>query len=183
MSRSDVSLGMVTISLHWLVGLSFIGLLALGIYMDETHAYALYPIHKSLGTLLLLLVIPRIIWRYVQGFSAPQGDSSEAMQKLARAVQYLLLVGTLMMPISGIMMSAFGGYGLAVFGLEIFPENPDSANPGEFIPFNDLLAQLGHVIHGLGGKLMILAIVLHLGGALKHHLIDKDRTLIRMIRS
>jgi len=182
MTQVNNSLGAVTISLHWLVGLTFIGLMAVGIYMEETHAYALYPLHKSVGALLLLLVIPRIVWRLKQGFPAAEGDASPAAQILAKTVQYALLAGTLLMPLSGIMMSAFGGHGLAVFGLEIFPMNPDPADPNEVIPFNGLLAQVGHVIHGLGGKLMILAVVLHLAGALKHHFIDKDKTLVRMVK-
>ena len=182
MTRTHDSLGAVTISLHWLVGLTFIGLMALGIYMEETHAYEFYDLHKSIGALLLLLVVPRIVWRFMQGFPAADGDATPAAQKLAKAVQYLLLAGTLLMPVSGIMMSAFGGHGLAVFGMGIFPENPDPSNPGEVIPFNGALAQVGHVIHGLGGKLMILAILLHLAGALKHHFIDKDKTLVRMVK-
>jgi len=182
MTQVKDSLGAMTISLHWLVGLTFIGLMSVGIYMEETHTYALYPLHKSIGALLLLLVIPRIVWRFMQGFPSAEGNASPAAQILAKVVQYLLLAGTLLMPLSGIMMSAFGGHGLAVFGLEIFPMNPDPADPNEVIPFNGTLAQLGHVVHGLGGKLMIAAILLHLAGALKHHFVDKDKTLVRMVK-
>lgn len=67
-------LSTTTVRLHWLVALIMIGLIAVGIYMEEQEAYALYPWHKSLGVLILLLVVPRVIWRIMNGWPKAVGQ-------------------------------------------------------------------------------------------------------------
>ena len=52
-----------TVFLHWLVGLTIIGLLATGIYMSENGVYALYPWHKAIGFLVLFVALARVVWR------------------------------------------------------------------------------------------------------------------------
>lgn len=170
-----------TVRLHWLVAIMMIGLLATGIYMEEQEVYALYPWHKSLGVLILLLVIPRIIWRILNGWPQAQGKYSSIETLLAKLVHWLLILGTILMPISGVMMSGFGGHGVFVFGIELMAMNPDPTNPTEALAVNELLAGLGHEMHGFGGDVLIVAIALHAVGAMKHHIIDKDNTLRRML--
>lgn len=170
-----------TLALHWIVAVMMIGLLAAGVYMAETSAYWLYPWHKSLGVLILLFVIARIAWRIRNGWPKPVSDYTTVEKLLAKIVHWLLIIGTALMPISGFMMSAMGGHGVAFFGLELIAPNPDPTNPQEVIPLNAALAQVGHALHGWGGNLLIGAIVLHVVGALKHQLIDRDGTLKRML--
>jgi cytochrome b561 len=93
----------------------------------------------------------------------------------------MLIIGTVMMPISGMLMSGASGRGLSIFGLELLATNPDEWNPGKVIPLSKPLTDLGHTLHGLGGKIMIFSIILHTIGALKHHFIDKDTTLRRIL--
>jgi len=175
------SLSRTTVRLHWLVAIMMIGLLAVGIYMEEQEVYALYPWHKSLGVLILLLVLPRIVWRIMNGWPKSHEEHSSIETFLAKLVHWLLILGTLLMPISGMMMSGFGGHGIFVFGIELFAINPDPANPKEVIAVNGTLASFGHEVHGVGSNVLIVAIVLHVIGAIKHHLIDKDNTLNRML--
>lgn len=85
------------------------------------------------------------------------------------------------MPISGMMMSGFGGHGIFIFGFELVAMNPVPANPNEVIATNAQLAGIGHEMHGFIGEVLIFAIVLHVVGAVKHHVIDKDNTLRRML--
>jgi cytochrome b561 len=85
------------------------------------------------------------------------------------------------MPISGFMLTAMGGHGVPFFGGELIARNPDPANPQEVVALNATLAEVGHALHGWGGYLIIGAVVLHVVGALKHHLIDRDGTLRRML--
>ena len=170
-----------TLSLHWLIAVVVMALLATGTYMEATQAFALYGIHKSIGVVIFIFAIYRIAWRIKNGWLSTLGSPSVNMAKLAKFVHYLLIIGTVLMPISGFVMSAAGGFGVSVFGLELVAANPDPNNPREMIAHNESLAFVGHVMHGLGGKLMILALVLHIAGAFKHHLIDKDGTLKRML--
>ena len=172
-----------TVFLHWVVGVMIIGLLATGIYMEENEVYALYPWHKSFGVLIVLFVIARIAWRIKNGWPAAAGDYTRLEKVLSKLVHYLLIIGTVLLPMSGFMMSAMGGHGVAVFGLELVAANPDPNNPQEMIPLNGSLAGFAHGMHGLGGNILIAAIVLHVVGALKHHIVDKDGTLKRMLGS
>ncbi len=169
-----------TIALHWLVAIMMIGLLATGLYMEQNEIYALYPWHKSFGVLIAFFVILRILWRIKNGWPTPVSDYTAIERLLSKIVHYLLLIGTVLMPISGFMMSAMGGHGVDFFGIELVARNPDPADPQQVIPLNGALAQIGHVVHGLAGYTLIAAVALHMIGAFKHHIIDKDRTLLRM---
>ncbi|MCV6605635.1 MAG: cytochrome b/b6 domain-containing protein, partial [Porticoccaceae bacterium] len=129
-------LSKTTISLHWIVAVLMIGLLATGVYMEQTSTYALYPWHKSFGVVIAVFVIWRIIWRIRQGWPKAAGEYTAVEKLLSKLVHYLLIVGTLVMPVSGFLMSAMGGHGVAVFGFELFHHNPDPDNPGKVLPLN-----------------------------------------------
>lgn len=173
-------LSITTVALHWIVAAFMIGLLASGIYMEENEAYGLYDWHKSFGVLLVVFALWRIVWRLMNGWPKFAGNYSAATRFAAHAVHWLLILGTVLMPISGFLMSGLGGHGIPFFGMELMASNPDPANPGKVIALNGDLAKLGHTMHGLGGNLILAALALHIVGALKHHIIDKDGTLLRM---
>lgn len=171
----------ITIALHWIVGLSIIGLLAVGVYMAETETRSLYPLHKSFGFLIFFIVVLRVVWRVRNGWPVPVSQYSSIEQILAKVVHWVLILGTLCMPISGFLMSTMGGHGLEVFGLEVVARNLDPENPAKSIPINKALAGFSHSTHHWLGEAMIVAVILHVAGALKHHLIDRDGTLRRML--
>lgn len=170
-----------TISLHWIVALMMLMLLATGIYMEQTSAYALYPWHKSFGVVIVLFVVLRVLWRWQSGWPPPVRDRVFWEQRLSGIIHYLLIVGTVVMPMSGFMMSALGGHGVALFGLELVARNPDPVNPQEVIPFNAPLAGVAHTVHGWAGYILVAGVLLHIAGALKHHILDQDGTLRRML--
>ncbi len=76
------------------------------------------------------------------------------------------------MPISGFMMTIGGGYPVGIFGFELIAHSEDKI---------EILSEAGHLIHGLGGKLLIALILLHAVAAIKHERLDKDGTLSRML--
>ena len=176
---SELSKG--TIRLHWIVGIMMILLLATGIYMEETETFALYPWHKSFGVLVLLFALVRIAWRIRKGWLNPVGAYSSIEKNLSKLIHWLLIVATVILPVSGFMMSVMGGHGADFFGLELVGRNINPDNPREVIPLNESLAGMAHTVHGLGGNLLLFALSLHVMGAFKHHLVDKDSTLRRMI--
>ena len=171
----------LTISLHWAVALVMIGMIAVGFYMASTEAWALYPIHKSIGVLIFFVVLVRIVWRIKNGWPITVGDAARVQLIAAKIVHWVLILGTLFMPLSGMLMSAAGGHGIEVFGLELIAMNPDPANQGEVLAHIPALASLGHEVHELLGLALVGAVVLHVIGALKHHILDKDITLTRML--
>ena len=112
-------LSFTTIVLHWIVALTIIGLLASGVYMAENEVYALYDWHKSFGVAIVLFVFVRVVWRIINGWPEDLGVYKLWEKVLARAVHYVLIIGSVLLPVSGMMMSALGGYGIEMFGFPL----------------------------------------------------------------
>ncbi|RJG48095.1 cytochrome b [Motilimonas pumila] len=169
------SLSKQTVLLHWLTALLFIGVLGLGLYMVDLpkspDKFELYGIHKSVGFIVLLIAIVRLSWRMFEGPVNSISPLPRYQEILAKSIHHLLLLGTLLMPISGVLMSIGGGRAVEVFGYEIVAA-------GDKIEW---LGSISHSVHGIAADIIIVALVLHIVGALKHQWIDKDGTVSRML--
>lgn len=174
------TLSPLTIFLHWLIAITMIALTAIGFYMALDHVYALYPWHKALGVIIFAFILFRVWWRIKNRWPVPVRQYPALEHRLAHIMHWVLIISTVLMPVSGMMMSGIGGHGINLFGWHLVPENLDPAT-GEAIAFNPYLSQLGEKTHEILGYILVLAILLHAIGAIKHHLIDKDRTLSRML--
>ena len=165
----------ITIGFHWVIALAMMGMLGLGLYLEDMprgpEKFALVGWHKTIGVMILLIAVPRVIWRLSNGMPHAASIMPKWQARSASIVHWFLLIGTVMMPVSGIMMTAGGGHPLDFFGVQLLAQ-------GDKIP---VLDQAGHILHGLGGKLILLAVILHIAGAVKHHVVDKDGTLRRML--
>ena len=181
MKDTTTRLSHLSIALHWIVGLTMIGLIAVGTYMHRFEVYALYPIHKSIGIVILAFVLLRILWRMSNGWPESVSAGAQWEHRLAKLVHWVLIIGTLVFPISGMMMSGAGGHGLFIFDLELLARNVSPDNPEMVEPLNEMLASIGRWLHGFLANLMMAAIALHIIGALKHHFVDKDGPLRRML--
>lgn len=175
LKNSDDYYGLVSRANHWLSATLFIGLIALGMVMHEldkgTLKQQLYALHKSMGIALFGLVLLRLIWLKVS--PSPQPISTNSTQiMLRRAVKWILYFAMLALPISGWIMSNSAGYEVAFFEVFVLPN---------IVPENALLHETFKTLHGSLGTLIIAVIALHIAAALKHHFIDKDATLMRMI--
>lgn len=169
-----------TVILHWLVGIAVIGMLTLGIYMTNTETFSLYPWHKSFGVIIFFIAAARVVWRLKEGWPAPVGNYPSHERILAKTVHWVLLIGTVLMPLSGFLMSSLGGTGVAVFGFEIVARNPDPEDPRRVIAHHQELASFFRGVHGLVAWALVIGILLHIAGSLKHHVVDKDGTLRRI---
>ncbi|MDO3384649.1 cytochrome b [Gilvimarinus sp. SDUM040013] len=165
--------------LHWSVAFTILLLIPMGFYMSDGHAYWLYDWHKTISMLLLVILVFRVLYRLIQGWPEASGDYTKFEQVTARVVHWLLLVAVLVLPISGIMYSGLGGFGVPVFGLEVIPSNYIN---GEAQAYSAYWSDIGKEIHSLSGWILSGVVVLHVAGALKHHMVDKDNTLKRMLR-
>lgn len=166
-------------ALHWVVGIGMIAALSVGLYMVRAEDYAMYGTHKSVGMILFLFILWRAVLRLSKGWPETISTGARWEHGLARVIHWVLILGTLIMPISGMIMSYYGGHGLSVFGLEI--AGPNIGAEGRPVAVNADLSGTGAVLHGLIGRVLIAAILLHVAGALKHHFIDRDSTLRRMV--
>lgn len=160
---------------HWIVALLVILMLALSFFMDDVEKQyqpQVYFIHKSTGLLIFILMIIRILWIFQRG-KPPLPKTVPTWQKWgARIVQYSLYFFLLLMPISGLILSVAADHPPNFFGLFTvsLPISPDKA-----------LAEFMAGIHEIIAWTLIVLIVLHIGGALKHYLIDKDKVLQTML--
>ncbi|MDG6777545.1 cytochrome b [Thiomicrorhabdus sp. zzn3] len=175
LKNSAQTFGVVSRANHWLSAFLFIGLIALGIYMHELprspEKFELYDLHKSLGIGLLMLMILRLVWLKVSP-NPEQLSHNKFEHILAHSVKGILYLAMLVMPISGWIMSNSGGHEVAFFDLFVLPT---------LVGENDTVHEIAEGIHGTVGPLMIVVILLHVAGALKHHFIYKDNTLKRML--
>ena len=166
-------LSVLSVGFHWVIALLFITLIVIGKVMEDMppgpEKFQFMSLHKSIGALFLLVAIARVIYRLVQGFPENLSTKPAWQEKAAKGVHHLLLLATILMPVSGVMMSVGGGYGLDVFGVTLFAK-------GEEIEW---VSEIGHVVHGAVGNLIILVIALHAAAAIKQQLVDK--TLSRML--
>lgn len=128
---------------------------------------SLVPWHVSIGSLLLLLVVLRIVWALTQKDRRPEQDPATAV--LVRAGHLLLYAAMVLMPMTGAMTMVGKGYGWSPFGIELVAK-------GEKIPW---MAALGSV-HSPLAWLLLIMVAGHIGVALFHHFVKKDGVLRRM---
>jgi len=174
-----MALSNITKRLHILIAISMICLVAVGIYMSNTETYALYPIHKSIGAIVFIFALWRVVVRMKEGWPVPVGEAPKIQLLAAKIVHWGLITLTVVYPLSGLMMSGAGGHGIYIFGLELLASNYDEVS-GKAVALNETIAGIGHEVHELLVPVIILLILVHVIGALKHHFIDKDETISRM---
>ncbi|MEP3280075.1 MAG: cytochrome b [Stappiaceae bacterium] len=160
---------------HWIIAFAIIGMLIFGVYIEDfvprgPEKGALIGIHKAIGVLILIYGVWRIGWRLVQGFLEPAAPMPPWQDRISKITHWVLIAGILIMPISGMMTSLFGSHDISVFGIFTIPGLTE----------NRTISDLAGSVHAIAGKVMIAFVVLHIAGALKHHLVDKDATLSRM---
>lgn len=164
-----------TILFHWIIAIAIIGLVAVGIWMTDLPKGewrgTVYGWHKLVGTTVLMLAALRILWRWKNGLPVPLGNYPQWQKSAAHAVHYLLLLATVLLPVSGALSSYGAGYGVPVLGLY-------TIKSAEKIPW---MADLFHFLHAWAGWVLAGVIAVHVAGALKHHVLDKDGTLSRML--
>jgi cytochrome b561 len=188
MYDSKQKLSTLTVSLHWIIALTIFGQWPLGYVMANTRNYSLWPIHQSIGYVLFLVILARVIWRFRNGWPIPVGVYSRAEQILAKTVHWTLVIALIVMPLSGIVSTYAGGYDITVFGWTFIPDVPNHAvvPPGaihklKVIPRNESMHDFLQKVHIVFAWILAGAFVLHVTGAVKHHLIDHDGTLRRML--
>jgi cytochrome b561 len=166
---------------HWVTALAVIGLFSLGLWMDGLSYYdAWYQkapnIHRSLGILLAILIIARLLCRRLAK-TPPPLPNHKSWERVSAKVTHWLLYGLLVLIVfSGYLISTAKGQPIEVFNWFSVPAM-EALN--QKIPVENLEDVSGE-IHEILAFTLIGITILHAGAALKHHFIDHDRTLMRM---
>lgn len=184
MSRRNTpnSYGLIARSFHWLTALVILSAIPLGIVANDmaatpdsiTTKMQLFSLHKTLGIVAFGLGVARILWALTQPRPVNLHPDRRLEQFAAHLVHWLLYLSLAIVPLSGwIHHAAVEGFApiLWPFGQDL-----------PFVPKSEAVASVAGSVHWVFTKVLIASILLHVAGALKHHLIDRDDTLRRMTR-
>ena len=169
--------GWMSISLHWLVAFTVIGLFALGLWMVDLGYYDAWyrkgpDLHRSIGLLLFAVMALRLLWRLL----SPSPDTLPTHQRwevlLAHLAHWALYALLFVAMVSGYLISSADGSAVSVFGWFSVPSVTGHRSG---------LEEIAGDIHEIAVWSIIVLASLHALAALKHHFLDRDDTLRRML--
>jgi cytochrome b561 len=169
----------LSILLHWVLGAALIAVFALGAYMADLpfspQRLKLYSWHKWAGVVILILSLLRLVWRLTHRPPALPASIADAMPGWQRAAHHATHHGLYLLffavPLIGWAYSSAAGFPIVLFGLLPLPD---------FVPADKALAELIKPWHELSAFALAGLALLHVAGALKHAVIDRDGLLQRM---
>jgi len=169
--------GLVSVFLHWLMAVVMFGLFALGWYMvDLTYYDPLYNtlpfIHKSIGILVALIFLFWVAWKWFNPTPGPLQGRSRFEIIASRLMHSMLNILIALIVLSGYLISTADGSGVDVFDLFEVPATVTG------IPQQEDIAGL---IHEYLAYTLIGLVLVHAAAALKHHFVDRDNSLRRML--
>lgn len=179
-ARAGARYNPVAMLLHWVLGLAILGLFGVGLYMADLPfspwRLKLYNWHKWAGVTLLALSVARLLWRLSHRPPALPVAIEQAMpawQRVAHhATHHGLYVLFFAVPLLGWAYSSATGFPIVWFGQIALPD---------LVAKNKELADLLKPLHELAAWSLVGLAALHIGAALKHHWVDRDGLLQRML--
>ncbi len=170
MTTTTHGYSMLSIVVHWLTVLAVV---ALFITHEGERGSAMMTFHISGGALSGLFIVWRCLWRPLRGF-ADKPDQRLSLNLVSSIVMWGLLIVILILTITGYLIPWSLGQPLDLFGIASIPS---------FLESSTRLHQQIEKVHDVAGHIIIPLFLLHLSGALKHWLIDRDGVMQRMFRS
>lgn len=170
----------VAVALHWVLAIALIGLIAMGLVMTELPfsplRLKLYNWHKWIAVTVLALSAVRLVWRWVHRPPPLPVRIEAAMPAWQRALHRVVHVGLYALffavPLLGWAYSSAAGFPVVWFGVLQLPD---------FVPVNPDWAEALKPWHRWSAYAMAALIALHVAGAVKHGLIDRDGLVRRML--
>ena len=162
--------------LHWIVAILVLMMLSFGFFLDdlpEQFQSTAFMMHKSIGLTIFFLMLARLFWIVHTGkpelpFSVPRWE-----RIFSQIIQVSMYVCLIAMPLAGWVKSVAEERIPTFFGL--FPM------PLYGIPVDKTLSKWMGSAHEIIAYILIALITFHIAGALKHHFIDKDKVMRRML--
>lgn len=179
LKNTENSYGLIAIMFHWLMAISLFSLFGLGLYMVELTYYDAWykgslDLHKNIGMTLFVALMLRIVWRVVSVTPKNVDESASKIEVKAAHYAHLALYGLMaILMITGYLISTADGRAIDVFGLLSIP-----ALPINFANQEDLAGS----IHEILAWTLVLLSAGHALAALKHHFVNKNNTLVRMLK-
>jgi cytochrome b561 len=167
--------GRAAIALHWITAILILANLTLGLSMVplpiSPRKLQWYLWHKSIGITIFLLTSVRIAWRTAHPHPAPV--PMPAWQRRAAAASHALLyVLLLAIPLSGWLFSSATGVQVVYLGIFALPD---------LVPKDKALGDALRLVHVTLNSLLVAVVCIHVAAALKHHFVDRDNSLARIL--
>ena len=176
MSSSPRRYGLPARSSHWIVAALILGNIALGFYFVglpfSPQKLRLFSWHKWIGVLALPLALPLVYWRMTRGELALPAAMHAWERVLSRLAHGLLYAGIVAAPLSGWLYSSAAGFQTVLFGVLPIPD---------LLAKDPALAATLQTAHRWINDALLAIVAVHAIGALKHHLVDRDDVLARMM--
>lgn len=171
------SYGIISIGLHWLLAIALLGMFAVGTWMVDLGYYSEWyhrapELHKTTGIVIFALMLLRLLWRWSNPKPIALGKVVW-QNRAAEVVHQLFYLLVILIAVSGYLISTAEGQGIDVFGLFTVP-----ALDWGF----ELQADRAGDIHAALAWALIILAALHITAAFKHHFINHDNTLKRMLK-
>lgn len=176
------SYGSVTKTFHWLTALLILtafplGMIANGWAYDTSEALTtkglLFSLHKTVGLAAFFVALARILWALSQPKPGLLHPDRKMESFLAELVHWMLYASMVIVPLSGWLHHA-ATTGFAPVWWPFGQSLP-------FVPKDDTVAHFFGAWHFVFTKVLGVSVLLHIAGAVKHHVIDRDLTLARML--
>jgi len=177
LKNSRKSYGWISIAVHWLMAIAIFFIFGLGLYMVELTYYDAWykgslDLHKSLGMVLLGLLLFRILWHAIN-IKPAELAGPKWEQHAAHWMHRGLYLGMLLLMVSGYLISTADGRAIVIFDLLHAPALPWAIENQE-----DIAGQ----VHAILSWLLLAMTTAHALAAIKHHFINKDGGLTRMLK-
>jgi cytochrome b561 len=176
--NSSTQFGSVAKFIHWTVALIIICLLFVGFFMGDLPNAPIkgqvYNLHKLFGLTILSLMILRLLWRWSNPVPVLPNTMHTWERWLEKTVKFCLYAALFAMPITGWIFSTAADHAPHLGSLML---------PAPGIGKSKAVAGLFSEMHTILGWTIIVLLCLHIAGALKHHFINKDNILRRMMPS
>ncbi|HEV7413209.1 MAG TPA: cytochrome b [Casimicrobiaceae bacterium] len=168
--------GRVAIALHWLTALLIVGSFTVGLSMVglplSRQKLQWYAWHKWIGITIFLLTCLRLAWRATHAMPRPL-STMPPWQRRASVLVHDALYGLLLaVPLSGWIYSSSTGVQVIYLGLVPLPD---------LVPKDRELARALLALHLTLNFALFSLVCVHTAAALKHHFIDRDTVLTRML--
>ncbi|WP_419799131.1 MAG: cytochrome b/b6 domain-containing protein [Terasakiella sp.] len=174
--NSSTSYGWIAKFFHWSMVLGFLIMFPLGYYMTGLplgpDMFEKIALHKSIGAIVLFLAVLRLAWRVINPTPELPVEMTWFERLGAHGVHIALYGVMFVMPLSGWAMSSAANFPLSVFGWFTLPALMEPSKEAV-----DFLKDF----HEVMAVLILVLIALHVGAALKHHFINRDDVLKRML--
>ena len=177
LKNTPLRYGLISKSLHWLSALTVVSLFILGYWMIDLDYYSQWyqtapHWHQSIGFILFSITLIRLFWRFTQAQPKPVMTHSNIEKKSAKLIHLCIYILLLSIMIAGYLISTADGR-----VIEIFTWFEISSLGELFLHQEDIAGN----IHKYSAYLLMILSAAHALAAIKHHFIDKDKTLARML--